>query len=236
MADDRDETLAEEFADIARLLQAETGVLSTQERVTRVATKTVRGCDHAAISLIGRNGVVRTVGATDDVPARVDRLQYELGEGPCVDAIRTHEVYLTGDLATEVRWPRFASRAVAETGVRSMLALRLFAQEDTFGALNLYSRSTDAFDPHARAVAAILAAHAAVAMRAAQQRDQAEHLGAALESNRRIGMAMGVLMARGQLSEDAAFALLRRASQHLNVKLRDIADTIVETGEAPELP
>jgi AmiR/NasT family two-component response regulator len=53
------------------------------------------------------------------------------------------------------------------------------------------------------------------------------------ESNREIGMAIGVLMGRGAMTEDQAFAQLRRASQYLNLKLRDVAVQVVETGRLP---
>lgn len=219
------------FAGIARELQAESGLEQTREHVTRAAVKTVPGCDHAAISLVRRQGSIKTVAATDDVPERVNLVQYETGEGPCVDAIAEHKVFWIDDLAAEERWPKFSTRAVAETGVRSMLVFQLFVDQDTIGALNLYSREVGAFSDDARGVGAILAAHAAIALFAAREKEHAKQLEQALHSNRRIGMAMGVLMARGHLTEDQAFGLLQRASQYLNIKLREIAEQIVETGE-----
>ena len=47
--------------------------------------------------------------------------------------------FVTGSLAEETRWPGFAARASAETGVESMVGFRLFIEGDTLGALNLYS-------------------------------------------------------------------------------------------------
>ncbi|MCF7553041.1 GAF and ANTAR domain-containing protein [Pseudonocardia sp. WMMC193] len=226
--------LAETFASLARELQAESGPDETRSRVTKAAVDVVDGCDHAAISLVTRSGAIDTVGATDDVPGQVDRIQYAAGEGPCLGAIDEHEVFLSDDLATESRWPAFSRRAAAETGVHSMLSYRLFVREDTMGALNLYSREVAAFGQDDHAVGAVLAAHAAVAMDAARERRHAQDLGDALQSNRRIGMAMGVLMGRGLVAEEQAFDLLRRASQLLNVKLRDIAEQVIDTGDLPE--
>lgn len=97
-----------------------------------------------------------------------------------------------------------------------------------------YSRQTNAFDEDSIAVAAILAAHAAIAMNTAHDRQRAENLEQALESNREIGMAMGVLMSSGLHTQQQAFDILRRASQRLNVKLRDVAATVVESGELPK--
>jgi ANTAR domain len=62
---------------------------------------------------------------------------------------------------------------------------------------------------------------------------RARHLEVALCSNRRIGMALGILMARHALSEEQAFTALRRASGHRNVKLREVAEEVVYTGATP---
>jgi GAF domain-containing protein len=229
-----DAGLAEDFAAIARLLQAETTPELTQDRITRTAVDAIGGCDHAAISLILRRGGVHTVAATDDVAVRVDAIQYDTGQGPCMDTLSGLGTSVIDDLGSDERWPAFSRRTVAETGVRSMLSFQLFVQGDTIGALNMYSRRAAAFDLHGRVVGTVLAAHAAIALAAAQERKHVQHLEEALKSNREIGMAMGVLMARGGLTEDEAFAELRRASQYLNRKLRDIAASVVETGRLPE--
>jgi hypothetical protein len=114
-----------------------------------------------------------------------------------------------------------------------MLSFRLFLQGDTMGALNLYSRRPAAFDEHTRAVGTVLAAHAAVALSAARSRERAVELQDALGSNREIGMAMGILMGRSGVTQDEAFALLRRASQQLHRKLREVAAEVVDTGALP---
>ncbi len=236
MTAEPEDNLAAVFADIARHLQAQDTPEKVQERVTRAAVDTVDGCDHASISVVRRHGRIDTVAATDDVPPRVDAIQYEVGQGPCLDAMSEHEVYLIDDLAGDERWPPFSHRAAEETGVRSMLSFRLFLEDDTLGALNLYSGATQAFDEHACAVGTVLAAHAAVVMQGARERERAEHLDRALESSREIGMAMGVLMAQQRMTRQEAFTVLRRVSQHLNRKLHDVAVEIVDTGRLPERP
>lgn len=228
-----DEGLAEDFAVIARKLQAEATPGQTQERITRAAVEAIAGCDHAAISLIRRRGGVHSVAATDDVAVRVDAIQYATGQGPCLDALSGRGTSVIDDLDSDGRWPVFSRRTVAETGVRSVLAFRLFVEGDTIGALNLYSRRPAAFDEHALAIGTVLAAHAAIALAAAREREHVQHLEEALRSNREIGMAMGVLMARGGVTEDEAFARLRTASQYLNLKLREVAARVVETGRLP---
>jgi hypothetical protein len=228
--------LAALFVDIARRLQSGQGTAQAEERIVSAAVATVDGCEHAGISLLHRSAAPTTVAATDDVAALVDELQYEFDEGPCLDAIRAAPIYRTGDLAAEVRWPRFGPVAVERTGVRSVLALRLFLREETAAALNLYSRRPAAFDDHALAVGAVLAGHAALVVEAARQRRRADQLGQAIESNRDIGVAIGILMAQHKIPRADAFELLVRSSQWLNRKLRDIATEVGETGELPVRP
>ena len=219
----------EKFAEMARSLLAERDVQHTLQKICDLAVETIDGCDHAGISFL-KGKTVETPAASDDVPRVVDGIQYETGEGPCLDAIREAEVFESGDLGREDRWPNFASRAQRETGVTSMLSFRLFVEGDTLGALNLYSKAADAFDERSRTVGLVFAAHAAVALSSAMHDEQMEE---ALQSRDLIGQAKGILMAREGITADQAFDMLRRASQRLNVKLRDVAGGIVERSGAP---
>ena len=219
----------ETFAEVARALLAERDVQHTLQRIVDLAVETIDGCDHAGITFM-RDSKMSTPAASNDVPGQVDAIQYETGEGPCLDAIRKHEVFATGDLAREDRWPNFSQRAHDETGVTSMLCFRLVVAADSLGALNLYSRAVDAFDEEARAVGMVFAAHAAVALSSALHDEQMDE---ALQSRDVIGQAKGILMAREGLTADQAFDSLRRASQRLNVKLRELAAEVAYTGEPP---
>jgi GAF domain-containing protein len=225
--------LASQFAAVARALAAEETVAETLQRLVEIARAIVPGCHHAGVTVL-RRGRPETPAATDDVSCAVDRVQYEAGEGPCLSAILEQPTYRTGDLAAEARWPRFSQPAVERTGVRSVLAYRLFTEADTLGALNLYSRERDAFDDEAEAIGTILAAHAALALARAREREQITGLEQAVASNRSIGMAIGILMAIRRIGQDEAFDLLRRVSQRTNRKLREIADEVVHTGQLPD--
>ena len=223
--------LAETFAEVARALRSEPDVQQTLQRIVDLAVETVEGCDHAGISLVhGRK--ISTPAASDDVPRQVDAIQYETDEGPCLDAIRHQEVFQADCLSEDRRWPLFSARAARQVGVESMLAFRLFVEEDTLGALNLYSRREAAFDggDEAQAIGSVFAAHAAVALSTAQHDEQLEE---ALATRDVIGQAKGILMAKEGVTADEAFAMLRVASQRLNVKLRELAEGVTYTGEAP---
>ncbi|MBW3536733.1 MAG: GAF domain-containing protein, partial [Actinobacteria bacterium] len=126
------------FEDIARLLLAAPTQAETLSRIVNAAVAVIPGCKHAGISLI-QNRTISTPSASDEIPIQVDAIEYETNQGPCLEAIEKHEVYLADDLTTETRWPDFSQRAAEETGIRSLLSFRLFVLEDTMGALNLYS-------------------------------------------------------------------------------------------------
>jgi ANTAR domain/GAF domain len=221
--------------DRALLVAASGG--DTVAAVTQLAVAAVPGVEQASISE-GREGRFRTLASTGEVALRGDKLQYELGYGPCVDAMIDDAVYRSGDVVAEPRWAQFGARAHAETGVVSMMSLRLYLEDDErIAGLNLYSTKPDAFDDAAQVIATVVATHTALAVVAASAKQRAANLERALTSNRHIGMAMGVLMATHKITRDDAFALLRIASQNANRKLVDIADDVIHTGvlELPNL-
>ena len=152
--------------------------------------------------------------------------------GPGLDAIAERRLVVSEDLEDDARWPVWGPRATADTGLRSALCFRLFTQGATVGALSLYSRRVRGFGEADREVGGVLAAHVAVAMAAAQQVDT---LGIAMDARTVIGQAQGILMERYQLTPEQSFALLRRYSQALNVKLAILAQQLIETGVLADL-
>jgi GAF domain-containing protein len=159
-----------------------------------------------------------------------DRLQAELGEGPCVSVLREHHIFQTGNLPHETRWPNFSQRAHEETGATSILSLRIFMEADTLAALNLYSTQRDAFDDTDVALGTVFAAHAAVAMTSARREEALERKASSRDI---IGTAKGILMTREHVTSEEAFQLLVKASQRANVKLVKIAEDVAYIGEIP---
>lgn len=227
--------LTVDFLQTARVLFAAGSVEDTLAQVVRLAVATIEGCDYAGIFLV-EEGVVTTPVHTDPIVAEVDALQHETGEGPCLDAIAQRVTFYADDLGDDPRWPNFGSEATAR-GMRSLLAVPLFAN-GTLGALNLYASYPRAFGVVDRARGLLLAALAALAFSSAQSHEDEErraaNLHAALATREVIGQAQGILMERERIAAGPAFDILRRASQHLNLKLREVAQTLVETGERPE--
>jgi GAF domain-containing protein len=214
--------VAELFGDVARILAAAPDLQAMFRSVVRLAAATLDAFDHAGISIVEGRAITSPV-ATGDTPGIVDSIQTEENEGPCLDAIRQHELFQIDDVAAESRWPAFTRRVLAETDVRSILSVRLYLDEHTIGCLNLYASAPNTVDEHDIALAVVFAAHASVALDARQLQQNLEAKAASREA---IGRAKGILMARSELTDHEAFDLLRRASQRENVKLVDIATRI----------
>ncbi|HEY3896805.1 MAG TPA: GAF and ANTAR domain-containing protein [Pseudonocardiaceae bacterium] len=223
------------FDDLGRQINS-TNPGSVFNALTQVAVQRVPGTNAASITVY-RHGQFKTVSATDDRARQADAIQYELGSGPCVDAIVEETLYRPVDLRQDSRWPEYGTRVHKEFGWTSMLSFRLFPELATvklIAGLNLYAERPHAFVGSATRVGLLLATHGAMAVAADVNRDQAENLKRALGNSREIGVAVGVLMARHQHTREHAFDLLRVASQHLNRKLREIAVEVGDTGMLPE--
>jgi GAF domain-containing protein len=221
-----------DFAEIAQALLVTSPELPTAQRVVELAVETVDGCHYCGVSLRHANGRVDTPACTDELVARADALQYELHEGPCLDAIRADELYVVEDLANDPRWPNWGPKAAA-LGFGGILSVRLAAAQGIVGALNLYSSDIGAFDDDAVQVAYVYAAHAANALWATRE---VEGLRTAMRSRHLIGMAQGVLMERHRLTEESSFEVLRRYSQIHNIKLRQVATLLLANLRDETLP
>jgi transcriptional regulator with GAF, ATPase, and Fis domain len=218
--------VARQLSELAREMQADTTNEALLHRIVAAAVTEVPGARYAGITLVtGKN--VSTPAATDELVERIGQIQYETGQGPCLDAAACHETVLSDDLRTEARWPRFARQTV-DLGVLSMLSFQLFAGTETFGALNLYATSAAAFGPDSESIGVLLASHAALAMAAARTQ---EGLLAAMDSRDLIGQAKGILSERYKVTGVQAFGLLVVSSQNVNRKLREVAEHLVATGE-----
>lgn len=222
----------DQYAHIARSLSSAEGVEATLDSATATAVELVENCDHAGIAVVGKRHTIRTVSPTDDIASRGDHLQYDLGEGPCLQSIREEETVYSADLLTDARWPQWGPTVANDLGVRSALILQLFVGPSTIGSLNLYSKKPDAFSSDDRVSALALAAHIAIAMIAAQENEDLE---SAVVNRTVIGQAQGMLMQALKITPPQAFATLTRISQARNTKLHLVAADIIENGIRSEL-
>lgn len=216
--------IADAIAQAAREINSPHDLTSTLDAIVHAAERSLHGIDHVGISTAYRDGKIETQAGTDQLVWDLDALQYELEEGPCVHAIRTQPVTVVNDLRHEQRWPHYVPRAL-EYGLKAQMGLRLFADGETLGGLNLYSTASDSIAPDVVHTAELFAAHAALALGRAQRE---EELNSALANRKMIGQSIGIVMERYQLDEDRAFQYLVRVSQHSNIKLRDVAQELVD--------
>lgn len=211
-------------------LEPQEPIEKTLEETIKLAVSGIENCDAGSMSLAD-DGSVKTLVATGEEVVAADEAQYNSGKGPCVQAIRTGEVYQVDDMAQEERWQEFAAASL-EHDFQSSLSVPLKVEAHTIGAFNLYSRTLNAFEEDSRRIASLFASRAAIGIAHAELlarfKATTEQLEAALESRDVIGQAKGILMQREGITDEQAFGMLRKASQETNLKLRDIAARIVK--------
>ncbi|MFF1830022.1 ANTAR domain-containing protein [Paenarthrobacter sp. NPDC058040] len=174
-----------------------------------------------------------TVASSSDRALMLDELQYQFADGPCLTAAREDVQVHIPNLQTDTTWPDYADVAVQQ-GVHSILALPFPLSDDSAKAgLNLYSEGTTAFNQAAVQRATDYVQQAAKGLRLAvmlaQHSQTAADLRAAMASRTVIDIATGIIIAQNRCSQADAVDLIKRASSNRNVKLRDVAQAIVDT-------
>jgi GAF domain-containing protein len=222
------DSLLQTLRELAALTVSEDGLAETADSVVALACETL-DCDYAGLSVFQTGGSFVTMGETAPIVAAADQLQYELREGPCVEAAWEQDTFVSNDLAIDERWPTWGPKAAA-LGFGSLLAARLTIGGTSLGALNLYSTEVREFSADDRDTAVIFATHAAAPLISVRER---ENLKVAVDGRTLIGQAQGILMQRFDVDGDTAFAVLRRYSQSQNLKLRAVADLVIEHGDLP---
>ena len=223
--------VAETFAQLTVGLH-ETTPGSTLKAVLDRGAAQIVGARWASITVL-RHGRFSTPVASDDTAVSIDSVQYEMRSGPCVDAVIEDGYFVTGDVAHEGRWQPLGVRLEQDFGLHSMLAYRLHLlnEEEAIAGLNFSSERPHAFSEDDVDRGMLFATHCALLVTATLAETRAQNLVKALQSNRQIGVAMGVLMARHHLTSDQAFDTLRMASQNSNRRMADIALDVADTGE-----
>lgn len=225
--------MAEAFAALARSLAELGGVTPTlQEVVTRALD--IVPCDWAAAAAADHltdRPARHSAGTDDDLMRTIAEIAGHTRTSPGWEAFADGSTVYAADLTCESRFGAYPQDMVARTPVRSVLSFGLRLNDRALGVLTMYARHPNAFDSGARGRAALLADHATIAIEAATVAHRAENLQTALDSNRWIGAAVGVLVERHKCSPEQAFDLLRVVSQRTNRRLADLAAELVRTGK-----
>jgi GAF domain-containing protein len=224
-------------ADLSAVFRRMSGVLLSDETlqsalrlVTTLATETVPGSSGAGVSLTDA-GLLVTTAASDAIVERADTLQYEVGAGPCLEAMRTLRVVRVDDLARETRWPDWTSR-VRQLPLASVLSVPLRLHGDVTGALKVYATQPALFGDREERLLTMFAEQATVLLANVRSRDELEQanarLRAVVRSRDLVSMAKGILMARDDLAEHAAFAALVETARQQDVTVGEIARRILD--------
>ena len=236
---ERDHDLTAAMQALAVLLVSGEELEVTLGRATGLAVETIPGCVAASVTLGSREGPT-TRASSGDGAHEADQAQYDAGDGPCLEAMRTGSVVHVDDLADDDRWPAFAVEA-RDRGFQSVLSVGLTVVDGGSGALNLYASQPHAFAGAAERLAVLFASQCSMIASTAELHARAarlaEQMDQALASRGVIDQAKGILMAEHGIDADAAFAMLVERSQRSNRKLRELAAEIVRqvsgSGDGP---
>ncbi|MBY4225615.1 GAF and ANTAR domain-containing protein [Rhodococcus fascians] len=196
--------------------------------------------DLAGITLVDEDGdQPETVASTDPRVNDVDADQYRSNEGPCLESARTQQVVRVLVSDVRERWPRFAKN-VSDLGVGSYLSAPLTVDDRHLGALNIYSYDPHGFSDIDQALVGLFVSSIETAVmvsrRARTAEEEVDGLLTAMKTRAQIEQAKGIIMAMRGIGADEAFAFLSEQSQSRNIKVTDIAATLIasisaDTGE-----
>jgi hypothetical protein len=196
---------------------------------------TMLGVTGAGISMVTETGNRGVVCATDDVAAEIEDLQFSLGEGPCVDAVRAGAPVLIPDLdrpgdVTIDRWPTFMASAES-AGVRAVFAFPLRIGAISVGALDLYRDHPGELAEHelpavlmAADAAALALLHLSTGRDDPFSDDQVDRSTYQLQ----VHQATGMVKVQLGIAMDDAFLMLRARAFADGRPLADVATDVVE--------
>lgn len=188
-----------------------------------------------AITLL-RAGRADTVAATSAVARDLDERQYELGDGPCLTAVRTSSPVHVRDTGDEARWPQYADLA-RRAGIGTVLAVPFELVENAGAAFNVYADQPGALAGEMADAVQVEVKFASTAMRLAVRmighRETTDNLRTAMASRTAIDTAVGIIMGQKQCRRDEAFDLLTTASNQQDLALRDLAEHVIERTGGP---
>ncbi|WP_237571118.1 GAF and ANTAR domain-containing protein [Mycolicibacterium lacusdiani] len=222
--------LAGVFAHLSGVLLTEETVASALDTLTSLAADTIPNSIGAGVSLLSVDGKRTTSAATDPLVERLDDLQYQLDQGPCLSSWRELAVFRSDGRPGEGRWPAWVPRA-QQLGMRSFLSAPLIHAGKAYGAMKVYSTQVDAFEEGDEDLLRRFGEQAAIFVGNVQTVEAATRLSDDLKQTLRtrdmVAMARGMVMARARVGPEEAFRQLMTESHRARRSLRDVAESIV---------
>ncbi len=185
----------------------------------------------AGVMLEDDNGNLRFTSSSDPVLERLESLQIELDEGPCLLAYHTGEMVQAGDIANDLRFEKFGPAAV-NVGMKAVFSFPMKLESTVAGALNFYRRETVPLSPAQEQAAKTLADIATAFLLHAREDDRSRlltrQLQHALDSRIPIEQAKGFVAARLDVDVDVAFNLLRGYARSHRTSLDSVVAQVVD--------
>jgi transcriptional regulator with GAF, ATPase, and Fis domain len=223
-----DETAA--YASLSKLVYADRPVADTLERVAVLATQALSERPEVSLTLI-EGDLAWTAATSGPLALDMDQRQYETGSGPCLDAARYGEPVKLTVGEPKQPYPEFR-QAAQRKGVSHTMSIGLSTGDQVMGAMNLYSSTGHPFSHDSDRIAKTFAVCAGLVLanveRFRQAAGRAAQLEVAMQSRACIEQAKGILMSRLHCSSEEAFKILIGLSQTQNVKLRAVAQNLVD--------
>lgn len=195
-----------------------------------VAAARLFAADGVGLMLLDSQLALRYVGSSDLVAERLERLQEEIGEGPCVAAFVEDRPVESADLRADERWPTLAKRLRSDS-IRAVLAVPTRVAQSPVGTLNVYSSRPYVWDASDRdalasfnAVVERVLGLAIASRRASLLVDQLEH---ALAHRVVVERAVGFVMAEARVPASVAFNRIRRRARSEQSRIAQIAERIL---------
>lgn len=212
--------LADAFTALVHAVHSGDPARFTAQRIITVAA----GCMPQAKAtdlLVSERGGLRSIASAGELAEAVARTRRDVGEGPSLDVLETNELVITGDLSQDERWPQFAHQATRDSGVHSIASYRLYLGPQHRAALTFYSDWPHAFDELAIATGSIFAAYCSLALLTDLLLADTVSPRRAGEVHREIGVAIGLLMSTGEVSDERAYHQLHEASRRVRDSMND---------------
>jgi transcriptional regulator with GAF, ATPase, and Fis domain len=229
------ELISEAFVDLADTLVADFDIIDFLHVLTDRSVQLL-SASAAGVLLVGSNGELQAVAASNEAAGLVELFQIQNDQGPCLDCVRTGLPVTAADLqGQDQRWPRFAAAAVS-AGFRTVQALPMRLRDEVVGALNLFGAGTACFSSRDLRVGQAMADVATIGLLQARsvRRSEiaAEQLQGALNSRIIIEQAKGKLAERLSIDMDLAFGMLNGYARNSNQRLTDVARNFVDSATA----
>lgn len=234
-----DEPVGEVMDELHATLVEATDVQDVLTAVAHACDALLGGREAETTVTLRREGEASAVAWTGERARRCDEVEYASGEGPCLTSLDVGGTILVPDIARDERWPAWRDAAL-EAGFAASAAFPVQVAPGVGLSLDVYSEVHGVFDEASVAGGQRLAKELGhvlrYSLRLVDLATTTADLRAALESRAVIDQAIGMVMAQNRCSADEALALLRRASQGRNVKLRDLAYDMVRRVGGAEPP